>query len=417
GTGLINVTAAFNYLINVQRTKSIPDILLPVPKRLPFYPITTLFQGQTLSYNVTLVSSGTFQATETINNDTYGFIHITNISSFTDTTLLPVTISIPLNAVLQKYLINIMIGTNRNGLTVDIPIMFEVKKPKLQILFDEAHNGLVNQVKNINDDMNNVQDPWGKSSFLIGEFLYFFNIMIENNISVTPFQNGFLNNLSYLNKFDTVILPYPVTKLTDIFTDWWNDTTYFPQSTLTRSVLSFTSDELMTLKNYVIESHKNLIILTSYPQMHDIPELNKLLGLFNLTYVNETHEQKLDLSSEPYQNELAKNIHSIDYIGGSLTSSHDGFQGYLWGKLQNSNNYGLAFWHNPKGGNLFVSGSGFFMENLGLSSINTDESANNELLLLNIINSTSYINYNPLPFQARLSSDRMRPDRFYNSYH
>jgi len=70
GAGLVNFADALDYILSNPKTSdNIPNFVVPYPKSLPFHPISTLFQGQTLGFNLTLISSPNYLAQITVEND------------------------------------------------------------------------------------------------------------------------------------------------------------------------------------------------------------------------------------------------------------------------------------------------------------------------------------------------------------
>ena len=264
--------------------------------------------------------------------------------------------------------------------------------PKTSILFDTTHAGLNNQVINIYDPIQYYQDPWEQTN-LWGEFSQFLFSMTANNVSVSMLREGQLSNLTYLDQFDSLMLIYPGTMLKGIFTDWWNDPTYFPDSNLSSFVFPYTSQELTAISNYFYHEGKNVIILTSYPAMENVPTVNSLLSIFNLSYIPLLIDSQLQVQSSNVNNLLLSKVSSLDFIGGSL-SAISGFQGILWGYDSSNNGFAFAQWHNSRiGGNVFVAASGYFLNNFGLSIYASNYVSNNQFVT-NIIKYVTNSSFN-----------------------
>ena len=368
GAGLINASKALQYILSSSRTNgTLPELLTAYPSHLPFTTINTLFQGQQLGFNVTLVSSGTINSKILLKNFSSTFFSFPTNLVIKDTILLSFWVHIPLNAKIGMYNGSLLIATDRNNLSININIKFMLLEPKTRILFDVTHAGLNNQVATINDPIYNYQDPWTEVN-LWGEFSQFFFSMTKNNVSISTSREGQLANLTYLNQFDSLMLVYPGTMLKGTFTDWWNNPTYFPDSNLSSYTFPYSIQELKTISNYFYTQGKNVIIVTSYPAMENVPTINPLLNIFNLSYLPSLIDSQLQPQLSDAQNVLLSHVTSIDFIGGSLFAT-SGFRGILWGYNANNNNgFAFAQWHNPQyGGNLFVTASGYFLYNFGLS--------------------------------------------------
>ena len=75
------------------------------------------------------------------------------------------------------------------GPVVNVSISFTVKIPIIKVLFDETKNGFINDKKPQQSYLP-LDDAWGYSTFLLGQYREFYNGLAENNISVTPFYSG-----------------------------------------------------------------------------------------------------------------------------------------------------------------------------------------------------------------------------------
>ncbi|HKZ39601.1 MAG TPA: hypothetical protein VJ044_01490, partial [Candidatus Hodarchaeales archaeon] len=371
GAGAVNASAALEYILNASRKDgALPDLLLPVPSDLPFSPLVTLFQGQHIGFNLSLVSSGAFQINSSLSEILLSMISFpTTLQTFGGTSLLPIWFSIPKGCELGLYTGVFTLSTDRD-IELVVNVSFEVKKPVFSVLFDETKSGLVNEIQDVDLSENSIQDSWGKTSFLFGAYREIFFSAAKQGISFSPHRTGSLDNLSFLSEFDSVILADPATRLSGNFTDWIDATV--------DTTLGFSSSEIDALRSLVVTKGKNLIILISYPAMTNVSEINRLLADFNLTYVAGHVSSRLSFSGQPGSNLLTTNVDNIDYIGGMLKG--DRFLGTLWGRNDKMSENGFASWHNPAGGNLLVSGSSFFLSNLAL--ISSKVASNNSLFAL-----------------------------------
>ncbi|OLS25986.1 MAG: Pyrolysin precursor [Candidatus Heimdallarchaeota archaeon LC_3] len=379
GAGLINAFAAYNLILSTTKTNStLPDLITPFPNKLPYVPLTTHFLGQRMTYNVTLISSGLFHGIVSVNDIPSNFISFPEQIDILDSTLFPVTINIPEDAIPGFYNGSIIITTDRNDYSIEIFLEFHVRQPKIEVLLDFTHSGIINEYIG---GINSPVDPW-TSSFLWGPYQRFFLLLTSFDVSVTTALPNELANITQLSKFDLVLIVNPATKVTGTFTDWWNDLTFFPESDLDNNINEFTSSEINTLMNYVSNFGGNLQIFTSYPAVTNVTEVNKLLNTFNISY--QDTQEAFDFQLNEISNDFEINNFSIDYIGGSLIDFNQ-YEGSFYESLGAGNAF--AYWESSSNGSVFVSGSSFMLE-LGLSPLGTfpDNNLDFYLGLLNQLN-------------------------------
>ncbi|MFW9928621.1 MAG: S8 family serine peptidase, partial [Candidatus Thorarchaeota archaeon] len=404
GAGLINATAALEYLISTTKTNStLPDSIVAYPNKIPYSPIKKIFLGQQMGYNISLISSGEFTISIQQSNNSIKFISFPSTLKILDTTLLPIWFNIPNDATPGLYSFHLMINSNRNGYSTQIEITFQLLKPNASILIDFTHSGIVNEIFSVNT-VNRLDDPW-TASFLWGRYREFYIDMVDLNVSISLARSSNLENLTILEQYNILLIANPGTSLTGTFTDWWNDPVNFPSSTLITNVNSFTNSELSTLKSYVTNHGGNIQIFTSYPSMENITEVNRLLDVFNLTYIPTYVSQKVTIQNSSIFN-LTNSI-AIDYVGGLVNqSSGKYFEGHLVTPQELTQPI-FAYWTSSTNGSLFVSGSAFFIE-LGLAEVSSHNYYENNLFYqILIANATkNYVIENP-PFHPPSSSNSL----------
>ncbi|MHA2364917.1 MAG: hypothetical protein ACXAC7_13255, partial [Candidatus Hodarchaeales archaeon] len=255
--------------------------------------------------------------------------------------------------------------------TIKLPLLFEINEADIHILFDETKNGLVNQKG------GGLDDPWGEQAFLLGQYREFYKLLADNSMAVTPFQNGSYTNINYLSKFDVIIFPYPFTKISGTFTDWWNDERY--PLPLDEPTLLMSEEEQTTLSRYLGEIGKGILVLTSPQYMNNWPILNgtamnSWLQQFDIALKENS---LVDTTVSTTNHPIFNGVNSINYFGTSFELLGNGTS-LLDGKI--------ILQSFESGGQLVLSGSAYFAENSMLMSSN---SASNGQLILNLINWTN----------------------------
>ncbi len=374
GAGLVNFTAAYNLLMAKPTLQNIPIIASVFPKELPISPLNNLFVNQTVPFNVTVMSSQYDQATISLHgipNDTMSF---NTVQYFNASQRLSIWFHPRADTIPGEYngylLIDFALGPK-----INITIKFTVKIPRIKVLFDESKNGFVNYKPD--------RTPWGDSEFLLGQYREFYNLLATNNISLTPFESGHYTNITYLKEFDVIMFPNPNTKVTNPFTDWYNDPIFGNTFKLTEPTLLFTKEELTTLNTYVKDYGKGILILASFPEQINRTAFDSFLKALNVGYTlgaNKIQQAPYTISSN---NRLFTSVKSLDYFGSDfipdLTNSNT--TALEENKILLLNN--LTFSSSNKG-RVLVSGSSYFAENYRLDGRSNGNYPNDANFVLNM---------------------------------
>lgn len=384
GAGMVNFTAAYLLLMGKPLTNNVPTVVTAFPKNLPISPLNNLFNDQTVPFNLTVVSSQYDQAIISLHgipSETMSFNSQQYFNASERLSLLFHPTSTTLPGTYSGYLLL----TFNSGQVVNVTIQFSVKSPILKILFDETRNGFVN-TKLAGKSSVNLADPWGDTTFLLGQYRYFYSILAMNDISVTPFFKGSYTNLTYLNQFDEIMFPYPNSKITNTFTDWYNNSLFNGTFTLTEPTLLFSQNEINTLNTYIQGQTKGILILTSDQQFTNTTAFNSFLNSFGLGF--DLSNPSVTIDKEPFSisstNSIFSNISSLDYYGTTFTSVNynPNVQSLENGKFLLYNGYDQAK------GRILVSGSAYFAENFMLNPYH-DNYVNDCKFLLNILTWTN----------------------------
>lgn len=391
GAGMVNFTAAFNLLMSEKKSpNNVPIIATAFPTKLPVIPLNTLFINQTVPFNLTVITSLYNSATISLHGIPADTMSFNKVQYFNASDRLSLLFHPTANTKPGLYKGYLLLDFTL-GPVVNVSIEFTVKIPAIKVLFDETKNGFINdkkphaayQISTVTDPA--LQDPWGFSTFLLGQYREFYNVMALNNISITPFFTGQYTNLTYLQNFDEIIFSYPNSKITNPFTDWYNDPLFGNLFKLTEPTLLFSSAELVTLNTYVKQDSKGILFMTSDQRFTNTTAFDSLLNSFNLGYKltpNAIYDNEPLLINTT--NTIFNSVSSIDYYGTSFSSL-------------NTNNNTVALQNNkflllnnlsqnmPDRGRIIVSGSAYFAENYMLNPESNANTANDCKFLLNML--------------------------------
>lgn len=391
GAGMVNFTAAFNLLMSEKKSSNnVPIIATAFPTKLPVIPLNTLFVNQSVPFNLTVISSLYDSATISLHGIPADTMSFNKVQYFNASERLSLLFHPTANTKPGLYKGYLLLDFTL-GPVVNVSIEFTVKIPVIKVLFDETKNGFINdkkphaayQLSTVRDPA--LQDPWGFSTFLLGQYREFYNVMALNNISVTPFYTGQYTNLTYLQNFNEIIFSYPNSKVTNPFTDWYNDPLFGSLFKLIEPTLLFTPTEIATLNAYVKQDSKSILIMTSDQRFTNSTAFNSLLSSFNIGYKLNPgaiyDNEPLKINST---NTIFNSVSSIDYYGTSFSSL-------------NTNNNTIALENNkfllldnlsqklPNRGRIIVSGSAYFAENYMLNPDSNANTANDCKFILNMM--------------------------------
>jgi hypothetical protein len=385
GAGLVNFTKAYELLVNKPLSNNIPLIVSAFPTKLPLKPLDSIFIDQVTPFNLTIVSSHYDLAIITLYGIPTDCMSFPSNQYFNASERLSLffhpTINTPVGFHQGFILLEFSLGP-----VVNVSIEFTVKKPIIKLLFDETKNGFINDKKpgQSNQLKSDLDDPWGDSTFLLGQYREFYNIMSYNNISVTPFLTGSYTNITYLQKFDVIMFPYPNSKIINTFTDWYNDPIYDGNFVLSEDTLLFSQTEFLTLNSYIKDYSTGILILTSDQVFTNTTAFNSLLDAFNIGYelqIDSIYNLKIPISND---SGLFTSITSLDYYGTSFVSKNTNLNTYSFenGKFLALDDLSTS---SLDKGRIIVSGSSYFAENYMLNQASNANYQNDCKFVLNIL--------------------------------
>ncbi len=375
GAGFIQVNASFSLLNNLLVENHIQPFLYIHPNILPFPEFYYLFQGEIIFFNVTFIK-GT----------------LTNLTLYIDTSTLPTDVTIfpeKINLVNSSQLVTLRISVNNqarigkvnqrlklfqlvNGTSskinfnAELLLNFEIRKPKIRILFDETHNRIVK--RNSLSGFSPFLDVYGDFESLIGMFSEFNEFLRRNDILITPYVSDFgidSWNASFFKKFDVFILPVSPSKKVSPFMDW------VPKDT--NQYYTFTQSEADSLHEYIKDGGNVWLWLRESNYLN-----KKAINAFLLQYgiqMENNYPQEQDNSAEIFigttqsnAEHFSDNLH-FPFRGASL-SLQPPKNGIVtsFATLSNQNTTIMAGYQslNQSFGKVLVIGTDYPFDNTGL---------------------------------------------------
>ncbi|MHA1409713.1 MAG: S8 family serine peptidase [Candidatus Odinarchaeia archaeon] len=246
GSGRINVSAAYNYLLNLNSSSNYIPTTTILPDAFPIEPYRVMYPGQDLSVKIKFITGEPLNLTIRntasnassfiwVGNDTYTTGSEWNIS-VNDYLDIGLRLIIPFNCSKGYYSGNIEL-LNASGQSLhNITVSFSISIPRARIYFDMLHN-------------SDIED----SPFI--NYYSFINTLMDSNYAVYYGEN--LLTYEFVSNFDLIILP-------DIEGQLFNF-------------------EINALQKYFSEGG-NLLVLGSYYPMFASESLNKLLSNYGISF-------------------------------------------------------------------------------------------------------------------------------------
>ncbi|MHA1167017.1 MAG: S8 family peptidase [Candidatus Hodarchaeales archaeon] len=272
GAGLLNITNSFGILDEASVIGNEVDLLASLPGKLPFAPFTTLFKGQTLSFNATVASSMTKNVDITIKDIPADFIAIDNSSIVANSTRVPISFTIPETASVGYYSGQIIVESSP-AMNTTFDLAFEVKEATHRVLFDEKHVVITYRPYT-------GTGSWGDTCFLSGMFSSYASGLIARDIAITPFREGTITE-ELLSGYDALILANPASWVTDKYTDW------IDPETLSHTYAAYTEAEYDAIENFVKVEGGGLLVMTLGSETVNITAVNSLVERFGISISNQ----------------------------------------------------------------------------------------------------------------------------------
>ena len=343
GAGFLNVSEALNILNTSTLVNNTPNIVYLHPEKLPIDPYEVLFQGSSVEFNLTVISSLTKYLNLLIPESLNGIVSSHNTTfEVGNSTLIPISFNIPSDYSLGSYNSSIEIGD-----TI-LVIEFEIREPLARILFEESFNLIASH-----GFTTEVEEIFGDASNTIGMYSSFIHYLsYENNYSVTPHVSGPLS-YEFLIDFDVVILANPFSLASDIFMDWVENpgTTYLTIPESSRSALY-----------QYVDNGGGLLILSSDSSYCNLTDFNEFLSNYDLTLVSGfntgIHTSNI-VNNQIWTGQISQIPHHGNFIQTtgiktSIIAEYDG-------------NPTLASFTHETGGRILLFASDIIFDNIGFS--------------------------------------------------
>ncbi|MFX1247692.1 MAG: S8 family serine peptidase [Promethearchaeota archaeon] len=364
GAGFINVSRSLEVLNSTDKIDNTPDLVYLHPQKLPFDPYSILFNGSSVEFNLSVITSRAINVTIDISETLTDFVSTPNpYYIINNTTLVPLNFTIPDSASSQS--ISGFINVNNSSLEVK----FEIRETDIQILFDETLNQIVKHGYGTGAFEN-----FGDTSGTIGMYSAFTQFLAyENNYSVVPHVKGEIT-LEKLLKFDVLILANPFSNSTDNYMDWVvnPDPEY----------LSLTTDSSEAIFQFINMGGGLLVISANNDAYFNITGLNRFLEHFNLQIQSGFLGGAPVMSDIVNPQDFTADISSFPFRGNYIQITGSNTQVIA----EYNENPTMASYKNPMGGRVLLFGSDLVFDNIGFSNYAYNgDSLTNSILALNCI--------------------------------
>ncbi|MFX0123608.1 MAG: S8 family serine peptidase [Candidatus Hodarchaeota archaeon] len=345
GAGFINITRSLDILNSTDKIDNTPDLVYLHPQKLPFDPYRVLFNGSSIMFNLTVISSREENISLNISKSISDFVTTSKPSYIiNNTTLVPINFTIPASSVSQHVSGFIKIA---NELLI---IEFEIRETGIQVLFDETLNRIA-----MRGYGTGAEDIMGDTSSTIGMYSAFTQFLsYEHNYSITPHVKGELT-LTKLLKYDVLILANSFSKTTDKFMDWVVD----PDP----DYLTLTTNAINAISQFISAGGGLLIINGNDDAYFNITGLNEFLGRFNLQIQYESLGG-IGTSDIVNPQDFTTDISSFPFFGNYIQTSGNNTQIIA----EYDGEPTLALYEDPKGGRVLLYGTDLIFDNIGFSS-------------------------------------------------
>jgi hypothetical protein len=367
GAGLLDVENAWNSLVSASTTGSEVDLLASHPNRLPFRPFTTLFTGESVAFNATVVSSRNVTATISLEGNSSAFISLSSTTDLSDSTRLPVNFTVPDSAITGHYSGKIIL-TYGSNINTSFQLEFDIREPQKRVLFDEKHTVLTYR------PYSGI-GSWGDTNFLSGMFREYATSLIDRNISITPFREGLLTS-SLLQRYDALVLNNPCSWITDRYTDWIN------VSQLIYDYAVFHSSEYDAIEDFVKEQGGGLLVFTLGSETVNVEALNGLIERFGISLTNSQSSNYGVVSDFSGNFSFLEGVSGYSHYGSTLATI--GGSSSFAVAYHNSQIVAAGNYYNSSKGRVMVFATEYLFNNLGMNEFYHSGSSNNKILAIQV---------------------------------
>ncbi|MFX1505354.1 MAG: hypothetical protein ACFFDC_04475, partial [Promethearchaeota archaeon] len=363
GAGFINITRSIEIINSTEVINNTPDLVYLHPQKLPFDPYRILFNGTSIRFNLTVISSREKNTSIDISESISDFVSTPNSSYIiNNTTLIPINFTIPASS--ESQFVSGFIKIANESLIID----FEIRETDVNILFDETLNRIVRHGYG-----TGAYEIRGDSSNTIGLYSTFTQFLTyEHNYSVTPHMEGEIS-LKDLLKYDVLILANPFSNTTDQYMDWVVNPS--PE------YLSLTADSIDAISQFISSGGGLLIINGNDDAYYNITALNEFLVRFNMQ-IKSDYSGGISTSNIVNPQDFTTDISSFPFRGNYIQTSGNNTE--IVAEINGEAT--LALYRDPKGGRVLLFGTDLIFDNFGFSDYAyTGDKLDNSILALNSI--------------------------------
>jgi hypothetical protein len=332
GAGQLDANNAINIISHTSQNGSLPSISYAHPASLPI-DYERLFSGDTYTFNIHLLTSGSTEFNVHIISETPAIFDIPSNFVINQSGIIPLSV-----ATLRDLSMSIdgIIEFNSDEFgSTNLSIDFDVSEPAARIAFDISHT------------------PWSIDTYY-GQFKEYYKLLTTNEISVSEIRQGTQVSSDYLSQFDAVFLLDPCAW--DINeTDINNPTTFS---------LPFSEEEIQAYQGYY-ENGGGLFVVALSNESINIEALNAFLNWsdYALGYEGVSNGGDTIRINQIEPHPITVGVQTIDYSGSAL--EHIPSDGTILAE------YGtivcLACSQNLNGGRIVVTGSNYWIDNWGIT--------------------------------------------------
>jgi len=363
GAGFINITRSLEILNSTEKIDNTPDLVYLHPQKLPFDPYRVLFNGSSIMFNLTVISSRKINTSIIISETLSDFVSTSNsFYIINNTTLVPINFTIPTST--KSQYVSGFINVSNALSTVE----FEIRETDVQVLFDESFNRIAKH--GYGTTAYEIEGDTSSTICMYSAFTQF--LAYEYNYCVIPHVKGEIP-LTELLKYDVLILANPFSNSTDKFMDWIVNPSH--------KYVSPSDNTIEAISQFVAMGGGVLILTADNDAYFNITGINKFLGLFDLQITNE-FSGTICLSDIVNPRDFTTDISSFPFRGNYIQAdgSHTQIIAECNGKPT------LASYDDPSGGRVLLFGSDLIFDNIGFSSYPyPGDHTENQILIFNSV--------------------------------
>ncbi|MEX0568947.1 MAG: S8 family serine peptidase [Candidatus Njordarchaeota archaeon] len=357
GAGVVNLTKAFNVLSSYTISdENYPQMVTVLPKRLPtglcnsssldkvdFFPyFDRLFVGQTLVFNFSIFASKETVFDVSLSGNISDVLILNSDPSFDFSPPVyyyEINISVRSNSSEGYYVGKIVFNDSIYGNSVEIPMKFNIVKPRARVLMDLKHTDWV------------VDHRYGQYRFFVRD------LEVEKNISVEQLFHDGKMSYDLLSKFDVLLCPDAASAEAILYENG---------SYNSSRVNNFEPSEIEDIWKF-IDNGGILIIFAIFGTymgtlIHNITNINELL---EPTGINLRDDIFVSAGDYPIAVDLvgkhviSRDIEKLPYYGIGLRVN----LGLSEPFLMYGNKYLAATYQGSRGGGVIALGTNFIFDN------------------------------------------------------